>query len=183
MAGPAHTAPVSDSGWSRHPLFLFSPPPLSTHPIRPGLSLWQVPPPPQTASHSSPPRPGLPLWLVPPFLSSTSVYFLIIISPCPSLTLRLQAGLTFPYTHPFTFPSGPACHCGRSRLLHLIPRIFLSVFTTLLSHLVPIRPRLLSLSQGPGLSLWQVPPPPFFWPHSNKFTPSHFFSQLPHIYS
>ena len=83
----------------------------------------------------------------------------------------------------FTFPSGPACYCSRFHLLHLIPHlhkltplhssslsltdlsqiltyshIFLSVFTTLLSHLVPIRPHLLSLSQGPGLSLSRLLP-------------------------
>ena len=83
---------------------------------------------------------------------------LIIIFFCPSdltVTGRFHPSI---YT-PFTFPSGPTCHCGRSRLQHLLPHlqkftpfwsssltlidlaqiltdlhIFLSVFTTLLSH-------------------------------------------------
>ena len=91
--------------------------PLFSH-NRPGLSLWQVPP----ISFLYLPhiflspfyRPGLSLWQVPP------ISFLYL--PHTNLSLSYRPGLsppslssTFP-TPISPLPTGPACHCGRSRL-------------------------------------------------------------------
>ena len=66
-----------------------SSPPLSSPPLRPGLSLWQVPP------EQYPPTPFSPLL------------------PSPLTCFFPQRPLSYP-------SSGPACHCGRSRLVPLL---------------------------------------------------------------
>ena len=117
MAGPAlqPTPPIYF-----HPIFI--PNHQASPHLRPGLSLWQVPPcnqhphstsilalyPPQ----SSPPlRPGLSLWQVPPHQYPPTPFSPVLPTP-----------LTCFSPHP---PSssplfGPACHCGRSRLPPLL---------------------------------------------------------------
>ena len=103
------------------------PSPLYTRPqspplLRPGLSLWQVPPcnqhPHSTSIPSSSPpqsspllRPGLSLWQVPPHQYP----------PTPFSPLLPSSLTCFSPQPPSSYPSfGPACHCGRSRLVPLL---------------------------------------------------------------
>ena len=112
MAGPAlrPTSPIHF-----HPIFI--PNHQSFPHLRPGLSLWQVPP------LRYPPTPFSPSL---PSLFSFCFHF-------PKHTTRLAtiASLTLPPPSPLTLPtviptspipqhSGPACHCGRSRQIPLL---------------------------------------------------------------
>ena len=114
MAGPAfHQLPQLPI----HPSF---------PPLRPGLSLWQVPPHPHPPTSSSP---SLPLLDLPGFhilMHRTwlaTVVSLIFQPAFPPLHPPLILIPTPPHPH----HSGPACHCGRSRQgpsslsLHLPP--------------------------------------------------------------
>ena len=94
---------------------------------RPGLSLWQVPPflsPFLPSSPSSPfhfplfYRPGLSLWQVPPIFDFTSIIQIFSTSSTP-----------LPYL------IGPACHCGRSRLI--IPTLLIKTNILLASQIYP----------------------------------------------
>ena len=153
-------------------------------PLRPGLSLWQVPPHPHLPTSSSP---SLPLLYLPgfhilmhktrlatvaslTFPPSPLIPILIPTPPHPIIPARLVivAGLAKIPPHslcisPLCIPIfnilfvtffGPAYHCGRSRLPHFHYLPFTSPCLSLLLPSVPPH-------QRPGLSLWQVPPPPF----------------------
>ena len=143
VAGPAFrpTSPIHF-----HPIFI--PNHQSFPPLRPGLSLWQVPPPPYPPTSSSPSLPSF----------SLSGFHLLRhmtrLATVASLTLPPASPPHPPHRHtyfPHTHHSGPACHCGRSRQIPLLtfpasPPFWIHIFNTL------------SLL-WPGLSLWQVPPP------------------------
>ena len=89
---------------------------------------------------SSPPlRPGLSLWQVPPEQYPPTPFSPLL--PSPLTCFFPQPPLSYP-------SSGPACHCGRSRLVPL------------LTLLAPLPFNTLSFLRR-GLPLWQAPPPPF----------------------
>ena len=162
-------------------LLPFHHPPSICSPTRPGLSLWQVPPFDQLPQFTSIPSlyPTIShshirgrLVIVAGPASSVSPHFFLSITP-----IFLFIWLPFPQahdtacycckSHPSTcfpphppssylfppYPSfGPACHCGRSRQIPLL------TLPAALPFWIPIFNTLSLL--WPGLSLWQVPPPP-----------------------
>ena len=80
------------------------------------LPFSQLPPFTQLSSTIlTPPRPGLSLWQVPPYPSHSHFFTPFFFLAWPGLSLWQVP----PLLHPLLFFShGPACHCGRSRLLH-----------------------------------------------------------------
>ena len=96
VAGPAFrpTSPIHF-----HPIFI--PNHQSFPHSRPGLSLWQVPPHPYPPTSSSPSLPSFSLSGF-PFLRHMTRFATVASLTLPHLSLPLK---------------GPACHCGRSRLI------------------------------------------------------------------
>ena len=106
VAGPAlrPTPPIHF-----HPIFI--PNHQSSPLLRPGLSLWQVPP------HQYPPPPFSPLL---PSLSFTCFHFSRRTTRLATIA-RLPLFTCFPPHPPSSYPLfGPACHCGRSRQIPLL---------------------------------------------------------------
>ena len=122
-----------------------------------------------------PPQPPLP----PPLLSSSLsllARLAIVAGPAFSSIFPLTLALTTTHSHYL----GPACHCGRSRLVS--PPSYLStphIRTILISitplTFIPLPPHHI----WPGLSLWQVPPTPPHFQHITTLPPSSSSSYHP----
>ena len=110
--------------------------PLPLHPFWPGLSLWQVPPTLPISNTLPPFLPPHPLTITLPYLHSPLSYIVarlvIVAGPAissypgtsltpPSLLFPLPTS-TYKPTPPPLQATGPACHCGWSRLspLHIL---------------------------------------------------------------
>ena len=115
--------------------------PFSSSLLRPGLSLWQVPPHEPSSSLKLPlpryPWPGLSLWQVPPSYTPSREHFShpsllpashvisrhgarLVIVACPAQSSSTSSPASL-FSHislhlKVFFVFGPACHCGRSRL-------------------------------------------------------------------
>ena len=127
--------------------------PLPLHPFWPGLSLWQVPPTLPISNTLPPFLPPHPLTITLPYLHSPLRYIVarLVIVAGPAISSYPGASLTppsllFPLptstykpTPPPLQATGPACHCGWSRLspLHILSLPSIHIPHLLLSYLGP----------------------------------------------
>ena len=108
------------------------PTPASSPSSRPGLSLWQVPPRSPLTLPASPP-----FWIFDLQIFVSISARLVIVAGPASLFLTAYHFTSF-YHSLLSLPiRGPACHCGRSRLV--FPFLFLSLFPLTLYLLLPPR--------------------------------------------
>ena len=146
-----------------------------------------------------PSRPGLPLWQVPPptffFLPHLHKFISlhrpsqILTDPSRILTDHIDTHrpLTEPYRsshflslicYPFVSLIGPACHCGRSRLLPPSNSIYINLFHFTDLHGSPQIPTLLPYLAGPACHRGRSRLIPSHTPFAQVYSPSQILTDL-----